>query len=108
VCGGACYSLQRLLRRSKIRELTVDEHSLERAEHIKKNLEEPGTSCCKSFLTFTDSHIASNISELGISMGKDIQQGICNLKSMERDRVAVVHKRTDLDATNNSELLEDD
>jgi hypothetical protein len=41
-------------------------------------------------------------------MGKDIQQGICNLKSMERDRVAVVHKRTYLDAINNSELLEDD
>jgi hypothetical protein len=84
VCGrGLLQSPKTPLRRSKKRKLTVDEHSLERAERIKakKNLDEPSMSCCKSFLTFTDSHIALNISELGISMGKDIQQGICILKA---------------------------
>jgi hypothetical protein len=97
------------LRRSKRRVQSIDEHSLERAERVKakKNLEELGMSCSKSVLTFTDSQIPSNISELGISLGSDMHRGVCKLKNMEMDRLVVVQNKKP-DATNIPENLNDD
>jgi hypothetical protein len=96
--------------RSKRREMTVDEHSLERAEWIKakKNLDVPGTSLSNSFLSFTDSHIASNINTLGIHMGSNLQQGIDNLRTIWRRIEGQYHiKKIDTDARSNSEFFVD-
>lgn len=69
-------------RRSKRREETVDEHSLERAERIKarSNLEISVNHDGTSFLTFSDSQIAANISKIGVSLGKEVQKGCYQIK----------------------------
>jgi hypothetical protein len=110
VLQGLLVSPKTQLRRSKRREMTVNEHSLERAERIKakKNLDAPGTSLYNSFLSFSDSRIASNINTSGIHIGSNLQQGLDNLRSMEKDRGAVPHKKIDTEARSNSEFLDDD
>jgi hypothetical protein len=71
-------------KRSKRREDSVDEDSCTRAERLKakKNLDGPGTSKSKSFLSFSDSRIALNITTLGISIGDDLLESIGNLKAL--------------------------
>jgi hypothetical protein len=57
------------VKRSKRREDSVDEDSSTRAERLKakKNLDAPGMSNAKSFLSFSDTRIESSISSFGIS-----------------------------------------
>jgi hypothetical protein len=76
-------------KRSKRREDSVDEDSCTRAERLKakKNLDGPGTSKSKSFLSFSDSRIVSNITTLGISIGDDVLESIGNLKALEQNRL---------------------
>jgi hypothetical protein len=76
-------------KRSKRREDPVDEDSCTRAERLKakKNLDGPGTSKSKSFLSFLDSRIVSNITTLGISIGDDLLESIGNLKALEQNRL---------------------
>lgn len=62
------------VRTSKRREATIDENSLERAEHLVaiRNLEEPplaGKVFKNSILTVSDSTFSSNIQSVGIFMG---------------------------------------
>lgn len=75
------------LRRSKRRQQPVDDHSLERAEFLKskKNLDTSGMSNNKSFISFSDSQIASNLNRLGVSLGGDVSKGITNIKQIEYD-----------------------
>jgi hypothetical protein len=53
----------------------------------KKNLDDPGRSKTKSFLSFSDSKIVSNIAMLGVSIGKDIGKNIEDMKETELDRL---------------------
>lgn len=77
------------LGRSKRRQQSVDDHSLELAEFfkVKKNLDTSGMVNSKSFLSFSDSQIASNINRLGVSLGVDVSKGIKNIKKVECDRL---------------------
>jgi hypothetical protein len=81
------------LRKSKRREQSVDKHSLQRAESVKTKKNLQCIYCCKSFLPFMDSHIASNISELVILLGNGMHTVVCKLKNMEMDRLLVVQKK---------------
>jgi hypothetical protein len=77
------------VKRSKRRGGSVDEDSSVRAERLKakKNLDDPGRSKTKSFLSFSDSKIVSNIAMLGVSIGKDIGKNIEDMKETELDRL---------------------
>jgi hypothetical protein len=74
--------LAKSLKRSKRREGTVDEDSSARAEwlKVKRNLDGPGTLSSKFFLSFPDSKVVGNITSLGVSLGKDVANGIACLK----------------------------
>jgi hypothetical protein len=58
----------KIVKRSKRREGSVDEDTSASAERLKakKNLDDPGTSKSKSFLSFSDSKIVNNIASLGV------------------------------------------
>jgi hypothetical protein len=62
------------VKRSKRREGSVDEDYNTRAERLKakKNLDGPGRSKSKSFLSFSNSKIVNNIATLGVLIGNDI------------------------------------
>jgi hypothetical protein len=77
------------VKRSRRRGGSVDEESSERAERLKakKNVDDPGMSKTKSFLSFSDSKIVSNIATLGVSIGKGIGRNIEYLKANELDRL---------------------
>jgi hypothetical protein len=77
------------VKRSRRRGGSVDEDSSERAERLKakKNVDGPGMSKTKSFLSFSDSKIVSNIATLGVSIGKGIGRNIEYLKANELDRL---------------------
>ncbi|CAN6169805.1 unnamed protein product [Urochloa humidicola] len=83
------------VRWSKKREATADEDSLERAERLVaiKNLEtttKSGKNFNNSILSVPDSVFASNIQNVGISMGKvenDVFNSISDIKCGEVDRM---------------------
>jgi hypothetical protein len=98
-------------KRSKRRENSVDEDSSARAERLKakRNLDVPGMSSTKSFLCFSDSQIASNIANLGVLLGNNVNKSIENIKLLEHDRLVAAatneHKNVN---TNKTEEEEDD
>jgi hypothetical protein len=75
------------VKRSKRREGSVDEDSSIRAQCLKakKNLDVPGMSDAKSFLSFPNAKIKSNITSLGIdcSSNRGIDAGIDKIKKLE-------------------------
>jgi hypothetical protein len=77
------------VKRSKRRGGSADEDSSERAERLKAktNLDDPGMSKTKSFPSFSDSKIVSNIATLGVSIGKGIGKNIQDMKATELDRL---------------------
>jgi hypothetical protein len=78
------------VKRSKSREDSVDEDSSARAERLKakKNLDGgPATLTSKSFLSFLDSRVVSNIATLEVSIGNDIGKSIASLKELEHNRL---------------------
>jgi hypothetical protein len=79
------------VKRSKRREGSVDEDSSIRTQRLKakKNLDEPGMSDAKSFLSFSNTKIKSNISSLSIdcSNNKNIDVGIDSIKELEYSRL---------------------
>jgi hypothetical protein len=77
------------VKRSKRREGLVDEDSSARAQRLKaiKNLDAPGMSETKSFLSFTNDKIKSSIISLGISGGINLDQGIDKIKNIELHRM---------------------
>jgi hypothetical protein len=83
--------LNTTVKRSKRREGSVDEDSSIRAQRLKakKNLDEPGMSDAKSFLSLSNTKIKSNISSLCIdcSNNKDLDVGIDNIKELEYMRL---------------------
>ena len=80
------------LRRSKRREATADEDSIERASRLvaKRNLEvDEGKHYSNSILSFSNEHISDNIQNIGISIGKDanaVNSSVLHLKKVEKDR----------------------
>jgi hypothetical protein len=77
------------VKRSKRRENSIDEESSARAERLKakNNLDGPGMSKSKSFLSFSDSRIISNISALGFSLDDEVAKNITNIKELEYSRL---------------------
>jgi hypothetical protein len=77
------------VKRSKRRENSVDEDSGTRAERLKakKNLDSPGMSTSKSFLSFSNDKIVSSITSLGISLGNEVDKGIENINILEHNRL---------------------
>jgi hypothetical protein len=77
------------IKRSKRRENVVDEDSTTRAERIKakKNLDDTGTSTNKSFLSFSNERLVSSITSLGISLGKEVEKGVENIRELEQNRL---------------------
>jgi hypothetical protein len=73
------------VKRSKRREGSMDEDSSTRAERLKakKNLDAPGMSEAKSFLSFSNANIKSTISSLGIVSGDSLDKGIEKVKEIE-------------------------
>jgi hypothetical protein len=49
-------------------------------------LDEQGTS--KSFLSFSDSKIALNITTLGVSLGTNVDRSVANIRELEHKRLA--------------------
>jgi hypothetical protein len=86
------------LKRSKRREHSVDENIGERAQRLKaiKDLDCPGMSKCKSFLSYSDSRINSTIDRLGVSLGTDSIHSVNHIKSIESGRLlqAALDKQT--------------
>jgi len=88
-------SPQTLIRRSKRREATADEDSLDKAERLAamKNLEIPaknGKNFNNSVLSISDNAISSNLNNVGISLGSnenDIFRSISEIKSGELDKI---------------------
>jgi hypothetical protein len=82
------------VKRSKRREGSVDEDSSTRAQSLmaKRNLDAPGMSVNKSFLSFPNAKIKSSITSLGIdcSNTRDIDAGIDNMKELEFKRLLEV------------------
>lgn len=80
------------LRRSARTSATSDEHTLDKVERIAtiRNLEAKGTT--NSILSLSDSHIASNMRNLGVNAGNDadsIKQSVISIKkNAEIDRFA--------------------
>jgi hypothetical protein len=62
------------IKRSKRRENSVDEDSSARAEILKAKRNMDETS--KSFLAFSDTQIASNITTLGVSLAINITKSV--------------------------------
>jgi hypothetical protein len=77
------------VKRSKRREGSVDDDSSTRAQHLKakKNLDAPGMSEAKSFLSFPNVKIKSTNSSLSISIGSNVDQGIDMIKEIEYKRL---------------------
>jgi hypothetical protein len=76
------------IKRSKRRENVVDEDSTTRAERIKakKNLDDTGTSANKLFLSFSNERLVSSITSLGISLGREVEKGVENIRELEQNR----------------------
>jgi hypothetical protein len=106
------------LKRSK-RENSVDENTRERAERLKaiKNLDWPGTSKCKSFLSYSDSCLSSTIDRLGVSLRRDIDHSVNHIKRTEFERLhqAAIDKQVsnfvdsdnELDCSDDSDVEQD-
>jgi hypothetical protein len=77
------------IKRSKRREGSVDEDSSSRAERLKakKNLDVPGMSKARSFLSFPNAKIKSSFRFLGISAGTNVDRSIDNIKDLEHQRL---------------------
>jgi hypothetical protein len=92
------------VKRSKRREESVDEDSSARADRLKakKDLDSPGTSKTKSFLSFPDSRIISMITSLGIALGDEVESKIGSLKDLELTRLeeATRKEKSDLNRHN--------
>jgi hypothetical protein len=104
------------LKRSKRRENSVDENTSERAERLKavKNLDCPGTSKCKSFLSYSDSclsSISSTIDRLGVPLRRDIDHSVNHIKQIEFERLhqAAIDKQVSnfLDSDNELDCSDD-
>jgi hypothetical protein len=97
------------LKRSKRRENSVDENTSERAERLKerRNLDCPGTSKHKSFLSLSDECISSKIDRLGVALGKDGYQNINQIKKIEFDRIqqAAIEKQLQNAKDSDTELV---
>jgi hypothetical protein len=67
----------------------VDEDLSTRAQRLKaiKNLDAPGTTEIKSFLSFPNAKIRSTIISLGIAFGSNLDQGIDLIKKTECGRL---------------------
>jgi hypothetical protein len=95
------------VKRSKRREDSVDEDSSARAERLKakKNLDSPGTSKAKSFLSFSDSRIISTITSLGVALGDEVDTKIGTLKDLEFTRLeeATRKEKSDLNMHNSDD-----
>lgn len=75
------------LRRSQRSSAMSDEHTLKKVERgvAARNLETTGTSA--SSLSFTDSRISSNLSNIGVSLARDdklINNYIVSIKNRNR------------------------
>jgi hypothetical protein len=77
------------VKRRKRREGSVDEDSSTRAQRLKaiKNLDAPGTSETKSFLSFPNAKIRSTIISLCIASRSNLDQGIDLIKKTECSRL---------------------
>jgi hypothetical protein len=77
------------IKRCKRREGLVDEDSSTRAQCLKaiKNLDAPGTTESKSFLSFSNAKIRSTIRSLGFAFGSNLDQGIDLIKEIECGRL---------------------
>jgi hypothetical protein len=97
------------VKRSKRREGSVDEDSSTRAERLKakRNLDPPGMSTSKSFLSFSDDKIVTGITSLGISLGNEVDKGLENIKNLEHNRLLEASK-TDLNKDKQDCSDEDD
>jgi hypothetical protein len=98
------YSASMHVKRSKRREDSADEDSSARAERLKakRNLDSPGTSKAKSFLSFSDSRIISMITSLGVALGDEVDTKIGTLKDLELTRLeeATRKEKSDLNMHN--------
>jgi hypothetical protein len=76
------------IKRSKRREGSVDEDSSSRAECLKakRNLDAPGMSMARSFLSSPNEKIKSSFRSLGIPDETNIYRGIDNIKDLEYQR----------------------
>jgi hypothetical protein len=52
---------------------------------VKKNLDDPGMSASKSFISYLSEEIISAIDMLGVSLGSDITQSVRYIKKLEDD-----------------------
>jgi hypothetical protein len=82
------------LRRSNRTQTKSDEHTLEKTTRMAeiRNLKAPGT---KSFVSFPNSRISSNLDKPGISLGRDdnvIRSSTVAIKNIEIDRLVVTAK----------------
>ncbi|CAO2210808.1 unnamed protein product [Urochloa humidicola] len=83
------------LRRSLRSTMKNDEHKMKKTEHRAaiRNLEATGNS---SFQSFSDSRISSNMSNIGVSLGRDVnlaRSSSIAIKNIEVDRLSVTAKK---------------
>jgi hypothetical protein len=91
---GMSKSKDTTLRRSKRAQTKSDEHTLEKTTRMAeiRNLEAPGN---KSFVSFSNFRISSNLEEIGISLGRDdnvVRSLTVAIKNIEIDRLVVTAK----------------
>jgi hypothetical protein len=82
------------LRRSSHAQAKSDDHTLKKTTRMAeiRNLEAPGN---KSFVSFSNSRISSNLDKLGISLGRDdnlVRSSTVAIKNIELDRLVVAAK----------------
>lgn len=88
------------LRRARRRASTADEDSIERASRMVaiKNLEmDKGKNFDNSILSFSNEHIIDNLSNVGISMGREVrtvQSSMSLIKEVEKDRFILPSVKT--------------
>jgi hypothetical protein len=95
------------LWRSNRHQANKDEHTLEKTARMAqiRNLENSGN---KSFISFSDSRISSNLDKLGISLGRDDNGIRCStvaIKNIEMDRLVVSASHRSKNKNNTTKIV---